>query len=141
MSDRWPALTLVMRAPARLDISSCSASGITLSCVPMSDQDGIDFHAGGPEGSVNCASFTPRALAPWLVLARFFTRGPHRTAEAVADYGGRSSLDFPWIRMPGRKPSLSRRWAAQLRTLARSLIPPDAQVIGEEEVPVPPARA
>jgi hypothetical protein len=28
-----------MRAPARLDISSCSASGITWSNVPMSDQD------------------------------------------------------------------------------------------------------
>src|SRR5262249_38219003 len=29
MSERWPALSFVMCAPARLDISSCSASGIT----------------------------------------------------------------------------------------------------------------
>jgi hypothetical protein len=53
MSDRWPVLTLVMCAPARLDISSCRARGITWSNVPISDQEGIVFHAGGPEGSVN----------------------------------------------------------------------------------------
>ena len=63
MGVRWPALTLEMRAPARLDISSCSARGITLSNVPMSDQDGIVFHAGGPEGSVNCAGAAGRCTA------------------------------------------------------------------------------
>src|SRR5262249_61078620 len=63
ISDRWPALTLVMCAPARLDISSCSASGITRSCVPMSDHEGIVFHAGGPDGSVNCAADAGRCVA------------------------------------------------------------------------------
>src|SRR5262249_42564901 len=63
MSDRWPALSLVMCAPARLDISSCSAGGITRSCVPMSDHEGIVFHAGGPDGSVNCAADAGRCVA------------------------------------------------------------------------------
>ncbi len=63
MGVRWPALTLEMRAPARLDISSCSARGITLSNVPMSDQDGIVFHAGGPEGSENSATSAGRCTA------------------------------------------------------------------------------
>jgi hypothetical protein len=53
MGVRWPALTLVMRAPARLDISSSNAGGITLSNVPMRDHDGIVFQAGVPEGSKN----------------------------------------------------------------------------------------
>src|SRR5262249_38899185 len=63
MSDRWPALTLVMCAAARLDISSCSASGIPWSCVPISDHDGIVFHAGGPDGSANCAGAAGRCVA------------------------------------------------------------------------------
>src|SRR5919106_5078361 len=63
MGVRWPALTLVMRAPARPDISSCSANGITLSSVPMSDHDGIVFHAGGPEGSKNCSAAAGRCMA------------------------------------------------------------------------------
>jgi hypothetical protein len=55
MSERWPAPTLEMRAPARLDIISCSASGITLSNVPMSDEDEIVFQAGCPEGELGGA--------------------------------------------------------------------------------------
>ena len=63
MGDRWPALTLVLCAPAWSDISSCSASGITRSNVPMSDQDGIVFHATGPEGSSNWAAAAGRCPA------------------------------------------------------------------------------
>src|SRR5262249_60779225 len=51
ISDRCPALTVEMWAPARCDIVSCSAGGMTLSWVPISDQDGIVCQAGGPEGS------------------------------------------------------------------------------------------
>jgi hypothetical protein len=56
MMDRCPALTSVMWAPARLAMKSCLAGGRTRSAVPITSQDGMVFHAGGPEGS-------PRVLA------------------------------------------------------------------------------
>src|SRR5216684_220718 len=48
--DRWPALTLVMWALARLAMDSSNAGGMTLSAVPITAQDGMVFQAGVPEG-------------------------------------------------------------------------------------------
>src|SRR5260221_10561031 len=53
---RWPALTSVMRAPARWAMDCSKAGGMTLSAVPMTAHDGMGFQAGVPDGS-------PRVLA------------------------------------------------------------------------------
>jgi transposase len=50
-SDRWPAVTVDICAPARLDIFSCNAGGMTLSSVPINDHAGIVRQAGEPDGS------------------------------------------------------------------------------------------
>jgi hypothetical protein len=42
MGVRWPPQTLEMCAPARLDFSSYSASGMMLSRVPISDQAALE---------------------------------------------------------------------------------------------------
>src|SRR5260221_13212540 len=49
--DRWPALTSVMRAPARWAMDCSKAGGMTLSAVPMTAHDGMVFQAGVPDGS------------------------------------------------------------------------------------------
>jgi hypothetical protein len=79
MGVRWPALTQVMCAPARLDISSCSAGGITWSCIPMSDHEGM--------------SSTPEARR-----ARQTERGPRAAARRR---GWRRSLARPRSRNTG----------------------------------------
>src|SRR5262249_59415334 len=66
ISDRCPALTVEMWAPARCDIVSCSAGGMTLSWVPISDQDGIVCQAGGPEGSKSWL----RAAGRWVAASK-----------------------------------------------------------------------
>src|SRR4029450_11398864 len=48
--DRCEALTLTMRAPARLAMNSWVAGKITRSTMPTSAQDGISAQAGGPDG-------------------------------------------------------------------------------------------
>src|ERR1700746_1214547 len=61
--DRCGALISVMCAPALWAMSSCSASGITWSAVPIMAQDGMDFHAGVPEGSVSVLAASGRWVA------------------------------------------------------------------------------
>jgi hypothetical protein len=69
--ERCPALTVEICAPALLDMACCWAGGITWSAVPMSDQDGIVFHASGPEGSKNwfkvAGRCTAARMAVWVV--------------------------------------------------------------------------
>ena len=61
--DRWPALTSVMWAPARLAMNVSSAGGMTWSPVPITAQDGMVFQAGGPDGSVNALAVSGRWVA------------------------------------------------------------------------------
>src|SRR4029077_19455749 len=63
MRDRGPALTSVMRAPARLAMNVSSAGGMTWSAVPITAQDGVVFQAGGPDGSVNALAVSGRWMA------------------------------------------------------------------------------
>src|SRR5229473_1600193 len=51
ISDRCEAFTLVMCAPARWAMNSCSAGGMTWSAVPITSQDEIVCQAGTPEGA------------------------------------------------------------------------------------------
>ena len=63
MRDRCPALTSVMRAPARRAMNVSSAGGMTWSAVPITAQDGMVFQAGGPDGSVNALAASGRWVA------------------------------------------------------------------------------
>jgi hypothetical protein len=42
----------------------CVAAGIALSSVPSKYHDGIDFHAGGPDGALTAAALRGRWVAP-----------------------------------------------------------------------------
>ena len=62
-SERCPALTVEISAPAWVDIACCCAGGMTLSAVPISDHEGIASHAGGPDASKNWLSAAGRWAA------------------------------------------------------------------------------
>jgi hypothetical protein len=67
--DRWPALTLVMRALARWAMDCSKAGGMTLSAVPITAHDGMVFQAGIPEGSDKLAAsgrWVAAMTAAWL---------------------------------------------------------------------------
>lgn len=49
-------LTLTILALARFAMNSCAAGGMVLSAVARRYQEGMVFHAGSPDGSVNAAS-------------------------------------------------------------------------------------
>src|SRR5690242_17460686 len=53
--DRWGALIAMVWALALLDMATCSAGGMTASCLPITDHEGIVRQAGVPD-------FSPRAL-------------------------------------------------------------------------------
>src|SRR5262249_58343259 len=80
ISDRCPALTVEMWAPARCDIVSCSAGGMTLSSVPISDQDGIVCQAGWPEGSKSWL----RAAGRWTAASKAAVGGVTPVAKQAA---------------------------------------------------------
>src|SRR6266436_8771004 len=61
--DRWPALTSVMRAPARWAMDCSKAGGMTLSAVPITAHDGMVFQAGVPEGSDSVLAASGRWVA------------------------------------------------------------------------------
>src|SRR5262249_20137647 len=90
ISDRCPALTVEMWAPARCDIVSCSAGGMTLSWVPISDQDGIVCQAGGPEGSKSWL----RAAGRWVAGSKAAVCGltPLAKQSSKPWYGGFGSV-------------------------------------------------
>src|SRR5271165_667776 len=80
--DRCGALISVTCAPALRAMLSCSASGITWSAVPMTAQDGMDFHAGVPEGSVSVLAASGRWVAastPALAAGRPLAKQPGKT--------------------------------------------------------------
>src|SRR5580693_1112385 len=61
--DRWPALTLVMWALARLAMNSSKAGGMALSAVPITAHEGTVFQAGVPEGSDSVLAASGRWVA------------------------------------------------------------------------------
>src|SRR5690242_16836394 len=61
--DRWPAWTVVMRAPAFWAMDFSKAGGMTLSAVPITAQDGRVFQAGGPDGSDSVLAVSGRWVA------------------------------------------------------------------------------
>src|SRR5260221_9063728 len=64
--DRWPALTSVMRAPARWAMDCSKAGGMTLSAVPMTAHDGMVFQAGVPDGSPSVLAASGRCVAAMI---------------------------------------------------------------------------
>src|SRR5262249_53097932 len=66
ISDRCPALTVEMGAPARWDTVSCRAGGRGVVWVRISDEDGIVCQAGGPEGSKSWL----RAAGRWVAASK-----------------------------------------------------------------------
>src|SRR5258707_15598070 len=64
--DRWPALTSVMRAPARWAMDCSKAGGMTLSAVPMTAHDGMVFQAGVPDGSPSVLAASGRCGAAMI---------------------------------------------------------------------------
>src|SRR6266436_8746725 len=63
---RWPALTSVMRAPARWAMDCSKAGGMTLSAVPITAQDGMVFQAGVPDGSPSVLAASGRCVAAMI---------------------------------------------------------------------------
>src|SRR5258707_5405830 len=63
---RWPALTSVMRAPARWAMDCSKAGGMTLSAVPMTAHDGMVFQAGVPDGSPSVLAARGRCVAAMI---------------------------------------------------------------------------
>jgi hypothetical protein len=51
--EAWEAGTSSIVAVARSALKRCVAGGIALSSVPSRYHEGIDFHAGGPDGALN----------------------------------------------------------------------------------------
>src|SRR5258707_13890133 len=66
IKDRWPALTSVMRAPARWAMDCSKAGGMTLSAVPMTAHDGMGFQAGVPDGSPSVVAASGRCVAAMI---------------------------------------------------------------------------
>jgi hypothetical protein len=58
------AATSSIVAFARSAMKRCVAAGIALSSVPSKYHDGIDFHAGGPDGALTAAALRGRWVAP-----------------------------------------------------------------------------
>src|SRR5260221_11685461 len=68
--DRWPALTSVMRAPARWAMDCSKAGGMTLSAVPMTAHDGVVFQAGVADGSPSVLAPSGRRVAAMIAAGR-----------------------------------------------------------------------
>src|SRR5256885_16598385 len=70
MRDRCPALTSVMRAPARFAMNVWLAAGMTWSAVPITAQDGMVFQAGAPNVAASALAASGRwgaaMTAAWL---------------------------------------------------------------------------
>src|SRR5512133_1424211 len=86
MSERWPALTVSIVAFARLDMNSCRSAGTTWSSVPISDHDGIVFHAGGPDFSLAWLENAGRCVAATSAVVSGST--PFAKHSAIPGYGG-----------------------------------------------------
>src|SRR5262249_49071051 len=61
--DRGPAVTTVMRAPARRAMNVWFATGITWSAVPITAQDGMVFQAGVPNVAPSALAASGRWVA------------------------------------------------------------------------------
>ena len=61
--EAWEAETTSIVAVARSAMKRCVAGGIALSSAPTRYHEGIDFHAGGPDGALSAAALHGRWVA------------------------------------------------------------------------------
>lgn len=71
ISERWPAFTVEIWAPALVAMASCWAGVVTRSAVPASAQAGMVAQAGDPEGWPSwyyaAGRWTTASTAAWVM--------------------------------------------------------------------------